>query len=334
MGAGSIGCYVGGAIAAAEASEVVFVGRPRLREEITEHGLRVKDLAGEPRQVPGSIRFETDPNVLADVDVVLVSVKSAQTEEVAATLSSIVRNETVVASLQNGLRNAEMLRGPLADRTVLAGIVGYNVVSRGEGLFHRTMDGPLVLEASSNPIAVRLFDTIRSSGLELETQADMAPHQWTKLFVNLNNAVSALSDAPTTQILLSPGYRKIVAAIIDEGLAVARACGVRPAKLRGVPVSFMPKVLRMPTPIVRLVTGAQMKVDADARSSMWEDLNRRRPTEVDFLNGEIVRRAEGAGVDAPLNRRVVELVHEAEASGSGSPALSAEALWARLRAPS
>ena len=85
----------------------------------------------------------------------------------------------------------------------------------------------------------------------------------------------------------------------------------------------------MPTFIVKLVTAAQMKVDPEARSSMWEDLQRGRPTEVDWLNGEIVDLARKVGVDAPLNARIVALVHEAE-GGTGSPNLGADALWRAL----
>jgi 2-dehydropantoate 2-reductase len=92
----------------------------------------------------------------------------------------------------------------------------------------------------------------------------------------------------------------------------------------------MPTVLRLPTLLVRLVTGAQMKVDPEARSSMWEDLTRGRPTEVDYLNGEIVRVAARHHTDAPLNARIVELVHTAERAGPGSPDLDAAALWNSL----
>ncbi|MEQ9502124.1 MAG: 2-dehydropantoate 2-reductase [Deltaproteobacteria bacterium] len=323
MGAGSIGCYVGGKIALSGA-EVVLVGRDRQAKEIAEHGLSVQDLDAAPRKAQ-TVRYVTDPAALAACEVVFVAVKSGQTEEVAKVLAPILREDAVVASLQNGLGNAERLRSHLGPRRVVPGIVEYNVVSRGEGRFHRTMDGPIVLEPEPRSNAA-----IRAGELDLVVHDDLVPHQWTKLCVNLNNAVSALSDAPTRQILLSPGYRRCVAALIDEGLTVARASGVRPAKLRGVPVGLMPKVLRLPTPIVRLVTGAQMKVDADARSSMWEDLTRGRPTEVDWLNGEIVRRAEAAGVDAPINRRVVSLVHDAERAGAGSPQLAADALWSAL----
>ena len=153
---------------------------------------------------------------------------------------------------------------------------------------------------------------------------------WAKLMLNLNNAVSALSGAPTVELLRAPGFRRLVAAVIEEALAVLKVAGIAPAALRGVPIGWMPTVLRLPTWLVRIVTRAQMKVDPEARSSMWEDLERGRLTEVEQLNGEIVALASRLGVDAPLNRRIVERIHAAEAAGAGSPRLDAEALWAAL----
>lgn len=333
MGAGSVGCFVGGKLAAGGA-RVTFVGRPRLQTEIATHGLTVKDFEREGLRVaPSEVAFETDARALKTCDLVLCCVKSAQTAEVAELLAPILGSGTVIASLQNGLRNAPRLREALGDRPVLAGIVGFNVVSRGEGLFHRAMSGSIMLEASEHPTARGLFRALGAAGLETELRADLAPDQWTKLMVNLNNAVSALSGAPTRQLLLSPGYRRIVAAVVQEALEILRVAGIRPARLRKVPIGLMPRILRLPTPLVRLVTRAQMKVDPEARSSMWEDLTRRRTTEVDFLNGEILRLARQVGAEAPINARIVRLVRRAEAAGAGSPELSADALWSALTRP-
>jgi 2-dehydropantoate 2-reductase len=330
-GAGSIGCYVGGMLLAARAADVTLVGRARLGDELAAHGLTVADFDRASRTIaPGRVRFATEPAALADCDAVLVCVKSAQTAEVARALAPILRKDAVVASLQNGVRNADVLRAQLAPRAVLPAIVGFNVISRGDGRFQRTTSMPLTLGA--DPAGAPLVAALAAAGLDVKTTSNLAAHQWTKLLVNLNNAVSALSGAPTREILLSPGYRKVVAALVSEALGVLRAAGIRPAPLQGIPVGLMPKVLRLPTPIVRLVTRTQMKVDPSARSSMWEDLTKGRPTEVDYLNGEIVRLAEGAGRDAPLNRRVVDLVHAAEGTGPGSPNLSADALWAAISA--
>jgi 2-dehydropantoate 2-reductase len=89
-------------------------------------------------------------------------------------------------------------------------------------------------------------------------------------------------------------------------------------------------MLRMPTFLVRLLARAQMKVDPEARSSMYQDLSRGRKTEVDYLNGEIVALADRHGIDAPLNRRIVELVRRAEAAGAGSPTMAPDELWSSL----
>ncbi len=327
MGAGSIGCYVGGRILAANAAEVVFIGRDWLKDELAEHGLTAVRLDREYRVPSDRVVVETTPDALADCDVVLVAVKSAHTEGVAKTLATVLRDDCVVASLQNGVRNAPTLRAHLGTRSVVATVVGFNVVSKGQGVFHNGMTGPLQLEAQH---ASSIAEVFRGAGLETQVHQDLAPHQWTKLLVNLNNSVSALSGAPTVELLKRPGYRKIVAAIIDEALAVLRAAKIKPAPLRGVPIGVMPSVLRMPTFIVKLVTRAQMKVDPEARSSMWEDLKRGRLTEVDYLNGEIVDLGTRVGQAAPLNTRIVELIHHAETSGEGSPNLDPESLWRAL----
>jgi 2-dehydropantoate 2-reductase len=148
--------------------------------------------------------------------------------------------------------------------------------------------------------------------------------------MNLNNAVSALSDAPSRDLVFVPGYRRVVGAIVREAIEVMRAAKIRPAALRGIPVKVIPLMLALPTPLVKLVARAQLRIDPDARSSMWEDLSRGRSTEVDELNGEIVRIAESCGRDAPLNRRIVELVHEVERAKKGSPKLDPDALWRAL----
>jgi 2-dehydropantoate 2-reductase len=331
VGAGAIGCFVGGKLVRAGGCEVVFVGRPRLRDEIAAHGLTVQDLGGAAEHLPAAqIRFDTDLAAVAACDAILCCVKSGQTRETARALAAVIRPDAIVASLQNGIGNAEVLREELPGRTVLPGVVSFNVVPKPGAVFHQTTSGPLMFGAGDDPRARALTGALAAAGLEVEVRAELAPDQWTKLIVNLNNAISALSGAPTRELLLSPGYRKVIAAVVAEAVAVLRAAKIRPARLRGVPIGFMPAVMRLPTPLVRLVTGSQIKVDPQARSSMWEDLQRGRATEVEYLNGEIVRLAERAGVDAPLNRRIVSLVHEAEAAASGSPQLSAERLWDRL----
>lgn len=331
MGAGAVGCYVGGSLAA-EGHDVVFVGRERLKKELEASGLVLADLDGATGRVVAKekLAFQTKLSALANRDVVLCCVKSAQTEETARELASVLPPGTVVVSLQNGVRNADVLSAALTEQHVLGGIVGFNVVSKGSGTFRRATSGPLVIESSADPRVVELVRGLSAAGFQVELVKDIRPLQWSKLVMNLNNAVGALSDRPTKELLFSAGYRRILGAVMAEAVKVLRAAKTPTAKLGALPVGLFPLVLRLPSAILRVIAGAQVKIDPEARSSMWEDLSRNRPTEVDHLNGEIVRLAESCGATAPLNARMVKIVHDAEKRGAGSPKLTAEELWSAL----
>jgi 2-dehydropantoate 2-reductase len=335
MGAGAIGCYVGGCLASA-GEDVVFVGRERLKNELEASGLVLSDLdGGAGRLVAKSqIVFATELSALRDCDVVLCCVKSAQTSEAAEQLAAVLPPSAIVVSMQNGVRNAEVLRSGLAKQIVLGGIVGFNVISRGNGAFRRATSGPLVIERPpvDDARVATLAAALSAVGFEVEVVADIRPLQWSKLIMNLNNGVGALSDRPTPDLLFVKGYRRILRAIMAEALDVLRIANTATARLGPLPVGLFPYLLALPSPILRVVASAQVKIDPEARSSMWEDLSRGRPTEVDHLNGEIVRLAEACGAKAPLNARMVALVHEAEKTAVGSPKMSPEALWSALTA--
>jgi 2-dehydropantoate 2-reductase len=161
-------------------------------------------------------------------------------------------------------------------------------------------------------------------------RADIRAVQWSKLVMNLNNAIGALTDVPTPTLIFDPGYRRVLAAVMGEAIRVIRAAGIRPARLGAIPVRYFPLMLRLPTRVLRVVARAQLEMDPTARSSMWQDLHARRTTEIDELNGEIVRLAEKNGMRAPVNAAVVRLIRDAERANAGSPALSADALWNEL----
>jgi 2-dehydropantoate 2-reductase len=331
MGAGAIGCYVGGRLAAKGRAEVTFVGRPSLQREIAERRLTIRELDQDTEVDPERFRFETEVDALSGCDVVLCCVKSGATAEAGSALAGVLRSDAVVVSLQNGVRNPEVLRASLRGQRVVAGVVGFNVVRRDGAVFHHTTTGPIVLE--SRPADAAWVAALRAAGITVEERVPIAPEQWTKLLVNLNNAITALSGAPTRELILSRRYRTLMAMLLDEGLRVLDAAQVPRAKFRGVPLRLMSVILRLPTPLVRVIVRAQLRIDPESRASMWQDLERHRPTEVEYLNGEIVRLAETCAIDAPLNRRIVELVHEAERADAGCPRMSAEALRQELVSP-
>ncbi|MER8901934.1 2-dehydropantoate 2-reductase [Mesorhizobium sp. M0772] len=324
-GAGSIGCYVGGCLALA-GRKVVFLARPGIATALLGGGLRITDLDGRDRSIrPESVT--TDPAAaLASADVVLVTVKNGATEEMASLVAGHARSDVVVVSLQNGVGNADRLRAGLGGRTVLAGMVSFNVDQSAIGNLplhlHRASDGKVMIEDGMAGLA-GLLDV---EGLGVETRADMKAVQWGKLLINLNNALVALSGLPLASELADRRWRRILAGQIDEALAAMKALHIAPARIGGLHPVLLPKLLRLPDWLFRLVARRMLAIDPQARSSMWDDLQRGRPTEIGDLQGAVLSLAEKAGTPAPLLKRVTALVRQAEREKCGSPGLTPEAV--------
>ena len=129
---------------------------------------------------------------------------------------------------------------------------------------------------------------------------------WGKLLVNLNNALNALSDMPLLDQLDDRKWRTRMADQWDEALTVMRAAGISPKPPTPAPPGLIPPILRLPTPLFRLIAKQMLTIDPQARSSMWEDLQRGRKTEVDELQGEIVRLGKKHGIPTPENARTYD----------------------------
>lgn len=310
FGAGAIGCWVGGRLAAGGAN-VTLIGRPRVLDELAG-GLTVTDLDGDRFTV--KVTTTTDAAAAKRAAIVLVTVKSAQTEDAGKALAAHVTSETLVLSLQNGVRNTATLASALG-RPALAGMVPWNVVRRGAATYHRGSSGALMIEHAQSANASDLYDVLACAGLGFETRADMDAVQWAKLVMNLNNAINALSGLPLKEELSQRGYRRVLAAAQREALGLLAKKRQPVAKLTPLPPRFMPSALELPDALFRVLAKRMIAIDPHARSSMWDDFEAKRPTEIDFLQGEVVRLADTLGETAPVNRALVELVRAAESGG-------------------
>jgi len=328
-GAGSIGCYVGGRLQAAGA-DVAFVGRPRLAQELARHGLHLTDFHGaDLRVAPGNLRYATTPDAAAGAELVLVTVKSAATAEAGRELAAVLEPGAVVVSFQNGIGNAQVLRRELPRHTVLDGMVPFNVLHRGEGAFHQGSEGRLA--AADHPALRAAQPCFERAGLPLELYPQMLPVQWAKLLLNLNNPVNALSNVPLKEELSQRAYRRCVALMQREAIALLDQAGQPLARLTPLPPHWIPAMLELPDWIFRRAANKMLEIDPLARSSMWEDLEAGRATEIDWLNGEVVRLAQQLGRSAPVSARMIELVRAAE--HGGRRAWRGDELLAALRNP-
>jgi 2-dehydropantoate 2-reductase len=198
----------------------------------------------------------------------------------------------VIVSLQNGVGNVSVLRQRLPGRRVLAGMVPFNVIGPGEGRFHRSTSGDVVIEQDDAITANQLS----VPGLKLRPSPDIAGVQWGKLLVNLNNALNALADLPLRQQLAQRVWRKLFADQIAGGLAAIKAEGITPVSSTPIPAGLTPHLLRLPDAVFAMLLARTMKIDPEARSSMWEDLQRGRRTEIDYLQGVITGIADRRGL--------------------------------------
>lgn len=306
MGAGTIGCYVGGRLAAAGAS-VCFVGRARVLGALRQHGLTVSDLDGAQHALASSSLQLADavPAGLRP-SLVLLAVKSGATAEAAAQLAAALPAGTPVLSLQNGVSNAEVAQRCAPDLRVLPGMVPYNVAELSPGHFHRGTGGRL---AAQDDATLRAWQpAFARAGVPLALHADLRPIQWGKLLINLNNPVNALSGLPLRAELLERGYRRCFAALIEEALGVLAAAGIAPAQVIALPPQRLASMLRLPTPLFRLLAARMLRIDPKARSSMADDLALGRVTEIDALCGEVARLARAHGRTAPRSEAMLELL--------------------------
>lgn len=319
-GAGSIGCFIGGLFLAA-GRDVAMLARQRVIDEFDRHGLRLTSYNGFDRHIDTNrLLVREDPAVLADADCVLVTVKSADTAAMADIIAQHAPPHAVIVSLQNGISNVGVLRQRLAGRSVLGGMVPFNVVAMGGGHYHCATSGDVIIERDAVDTAGRLC----VPHLTVRPSDDIVGVQNGKLLLNLNNALNALSGLTLREQLALRAWRRLFADMLGEALAAMKAEGLRPVSATPIPVTMMPFLLRLPDGVFNLLLGRVMKIDPAARSSMYEDLQRGRKTEIDYLQGAILEMAARHHTRAVLTERISKLIKEAERSGQGSPGLAPE----------
>ncbi|SHO67342.1 ketopantoate reductase [Pseudoxanthobacter soli DSM 19599] len=294
MGAGAVGCYFGALLARA-GHDVTLIGRLGHVEAIGHRGLLL-DMGGRRHTVP--VAATEAPAGVAGADLVLVCVKSNDTEEAGRQMAPHLAPECAVWSLQNGVDNAERLQAVLG-REVVPVVVYVAAEMAGPGHVRHHGRGDLVVGPSgaSEGLAARLTE----AGIPARVSADALTALWTKLIVNCAyNAVSAITGQAYGELLPVPGLQEVMQDAVQECTAVALRLGVP------LPADIWTTVLDV---------GVAMP---GQRSSTAQDLARGRRTEIDHLNGYIVRKGLEFGVPTPVNRAMHSLVRALETRSAAS----------------
>jgi 2-dehydropantoate 2-reductase len=284
MGAGAVGCYYGAMLARA-GHAVTLIGRQQHVEAVRRVGLFLDSKAFQGH-VP--MDASTDPAAVAGTDLVLFCVKSTDTDSAAAAIAPHLGKAEIVLSLQTGVDNAERLQVALP-REVIAAVVYVATEMAGPGKVKHNGRGDLVIGTSARSDAVAAL--FRGAGVPVTISGNVAGDLWAKLVVNCAyNALSAITRLPYGRLVEGEGVPAVMHDVVRECLAVAQAGGVT-----------------VPGELLRSVPELARTMPAQY-SSTAQDLMRGKPSEIDHLNGYVVRKGAQLGVPTPVNRVLHSLV--------------------------
>ena len=296
MGAGAVGCYFGGMLARAGAP-VTLIGRARPVEAIQRDGLF---LQSQHFRQQISIGASSDVSAARDADIVLFCVKTYDTEEAAQTLASHLRSDALVLSLQNGVDNVERIRSA-AKIDVIPAVVYVAVAISEPGRIRHSGRGDLIIGELPESVRQHELSAIAAiferAAIPCRISENIEADLWTKMIINCAyNAISALGRSQYGPIVQNPWARGVMTQVTEEAIAVACAAGVR------LPEGVVEAVLKL----VETMSGAT--------SSTAQDIARGSRTEIDSLNGYVVRLGARLGVSTPVNQTLHGLVKLLEES--------------------
>jgi len=284
IGAGAVGCYYGGLLLKA-GHDVTFIGRQPHVDAINAHGLLL-DTQSFKGHLPA--KAATDTTALASPDLVLFCVKSADTEEAGRSIAGRLRPETSVLTLQNGVDNPQRLSA-VTGHAVIPAVVYVGSEMAGPGHVRHHGGGDLAIGAA--PESQALAQTLGAAGIRTTIADDIEVTLWSKLVINCAfNALSAVADISYGPMLEVEGTRDVVASAVREAVMVARASGV------SMPEDILQQILRIPAAM------------PNQMSSTAQDVARGKPSEIDFLNGYVVRKGAELGVATPTNQALQVMV--------------------------
>lgn len=292
IGAGAVGCYYGAMLLRA-GHDVTLVGRPAHVDAINARGLHFES-ASFTGFIPA--KAVTEIAALASPDLVLFAVKSGDTDDTARSLKPMLKPDTIMLRLQNGVDNPERLRKILS-QPVIAAAVYVATEMPGPGHIKHNGRGELIIGMA--PQSTALAKLLSDAGVPTAVADNIDAVQWSKLINNCAyNALSAVAGIAYGEMFKVEGVPAIVTNAVEECLAVARACGVT------LPGDLLDKTLGLAATMPH------------QQSSTSQDLGRGKPSEIDFLNGFIVRKGIEHGIPTPTNHALQVMVKLVERSGS------------------
>ncbi|MGB9686563.1 MAG: ketopantoate reductase family protein [Rectinema subterraneum] len=293
IGSGAMGSLFGGKLAQAGEKVILYDVYKEHVNAVNREGLSIED-AGTGDITVVHPEASAEPESVAESDVLIIFVKSTTTEEVAAQFKAFARPHTIVLTLQNGLGNDEILRRHFGSERTAVGVTSQGATFLGPGKIRHAGKGPThisMADGREEKLAA-LAEALSRAGFETHISAEVTSLVWSKLIINIGiNALTALLNVKNGRLLEFEDVKAIMADLVNEALAVASRKNIR---------------LIYDDPLATVYDVA-MKT-ASNTSSMLQDFQRNRQTEIDFINGAIVKEAKKLGMPVPVNETITRLV--------------------------
>jgi 2-dehydropantoate 2-reductase len=297
IGSGAMGSLFGGALSLIGHEVVLYDVYREHVEAINANGLSVEDAATGAVSVSHP-RASMDPEAVAGSDVLVIFVKSTMTEQAAGQFCRYAGPSTIALTLQNGLGNEEILRAHFGAERTAAGVTSQGATFLGPGRIRHAGKGPTHLGMADGKTGklAGFADALVKAGFDTHVEKDVASLVWSKLVINVGiNALTAIMGQPNGKLVESEETKAVIADLVAEACAVARARRITLTHADALATVY--EVARK--------TGAN-------RSSMLQDFDKNRLTEIDFMNGAIVREAAALGIPVPVNATLTRLIKAME----------------------
>jgi len=314
IGAGAIGC-VTGALLHGHGHDVTLVGREDSVSGINGSGLVIDGvLGGERHEIPAKTALDFTP------DIIMLAVKT-QDVEAACTDVRPFSDGAALITMQNGVRSDEIAAGVLGKDRLISSVVMFGATTTAPGRVTYNFESGLIIgEAFPGSAANGALDAAQGllSGIfELHVTDDIHGAHWTKLVLNLNNALSGALGMSLQETFSDERVCRLGLGLMREAVLAMRAAGIKMADLPGMPLEKLSSLLYAPDDIGPGIYGGIMRglSREPLPGSILQSIRRGRRTEIEYLNGEIIGLGLISGFKTPLNSRVTHLVREVENTG-------------------
>lgn len=296
IGAGAMGSLFGFFLHRGGVDVRLLDNNPELVAHVTQEGLRIEGESGDQLV---SIPITAHPDSIGRADLIIICVKAYDTAQAINDAQPLLSPHSLVLTLQNGIGNVEAIAKVVGEERVLAGTSAHGATVLGLGHVRHAGKGETIIGELGGATTARVQKVVHlfaSAGLDVRVTEDVNSLLWSKLLVNAGiNPLTALTGLANGELLSRPELRRLMRTVVKEACEVAMRKGIR---------------ILYPEPFAKVASVC--KATAANISSMLQDVRHGKKTEIDFINGAVVKEGSYLGIDVPINKALVTLIHHLE----------------------